>query len=323
MRNWWRCLGLVILLSFLPVFSTPIGLAAEILTNDSVVTMVKAGLGDELIISKVKISQGQFDLSTNGILKLKSDGVSDAIVRAMVEASASPPAPAAKTADAVAKETQGAIALYRHGKGAEAVAAFDKLLVDLPYDVTLRIWKARALLEQARALKDVHASGYKPLVVSAYGILQPMGRAQAHNPDWNFAMAQAFWLNDRPTWAGKAASKALELRPDFVEAQIVVGDLTYDSEFSAINAPATDPRREAGRRFAGESSRKEYHKALAMPNAPASVRAEALYKLGLVAAELEGKKTTAGEYWERAVAAEPACRYGTLAQQKLRTVGGK
>ncbi len=315
-RSWWigPCFVLVLALVS-PAF------AGEVLTNDAVVAMVKSGLAEEVIVGKVLISGAKYDLSADGLLKLKSDGVSDAIVRAMIEASAPPSS--AKTADAIAKGTQAAIALYRQGKGAEAVVAFDKLLMDRPNDDALRIWKARALLEQARALKDVNTSGFKPLVVDAYRILHPMGRAHAQDPDWNFAMAQAFWLNERPTWAGRAAGKALEYRPDFAEAQIVLGDLSYDSERDAINAPPTDPRRETARRFAGESTRKEYEKVLAIRDVPATVRAEVLYKIGLVAGELEGKAALARESWERAVAADPTCRYGALAQQKLRAVGGK
>jgi hypothetical protein len=92
---------------------------------------------------------------------------------------------------------------------ADAAAAFDALLVERPDDNDLKIWKAMALLEQARAMKDADASGYKPLVVSAYTILQPLGGNIPKNPDWNFAMAKAFWLNDRPTWGRRAAEKGI------------------------------------------------------------------------------------------------------------------
>jgi len=69
---------------------------AEVLTNESVVTLVKAGLGEDLIISKLRSSQNQFDVSTDSILKLKREGVSDKIIQTMIE-SAGPqatPAPA-------------------------------------------------------------------------------------------------------------------------------------------------------------------------------------------------------------------------------------
>lgn len=58
---------------------------AEILTNDTIVSMVKAGLGEDLIISKVKASQNQFDLSTANILKLKKEGVSEKVIQTMLE----------------------------------------------------------------------------------------------------------------------------------------------------------------------------------------------------------------------------------------------
>lgn len=61
---------------------------AEILTNDTIISMVKAGLGESLIISKVKASQNQFELSTDNILKLKKEGVSEKVIQTMVEVSA-------------------------------------------------------------------------------------------------------------------------------------------------------------------------------------------------------------------------------------------
>ncbi|GAB62986.1 MAG: hypothetical protein DWB56_07300 [Candidatus Jettenia sp.] len=63
-------------------------IADEIITNDTILTMVKAGLGDELVITKIKTSQNQFDVSTKNILKLKNEGVGDNIIKAMLEASA-------------------------------------------------------------------------------------------------------------------------------------------------------------------------------------------------------------------------------------------
>ena len=67
--------------------------AAEMLTNDTIITMVKGGLGEELIISKIKISHGQYDVSTNGILNLKKEGVGDRIIQAMLDTSAPPDIP--------------------------------------------------------------------------------------------------------------------------------------------------------------------------------------------------------------------------------------
>ena len=298
----------------------PNAFAAEVLTNDGVVAMVKAGLGDEVVISKIKTSQGQFDLSAQGLVQLKESGASDAVIKSMIEASAPPPAPpvpAGKSAQAMAEETQAAVALYRQGKGAEAEAAFDKLLAERPGDDDLKIWKARAMLEQARAKKDADTSGYKGLVNRAYGILAPMKSRIPHNPDWNFAMAQAFWMNERPVWAGRAAKAALGLRANFAEPQILLGDIAYDGDVEALKSPSAGPQTQTARLWAGAAARQEYEKALATRDISAALQAETLYKLGRVAAVFEKKPGVAREYWERAVAADPDCRYGVMAKNTL------
>ena len=296
--------------------------AADVLTNDAVVAMVKSGLGDEVVVSKIKISQNQFDLSTQALLRLKEDGVSPAVIKAMIE-TAAPPAP--KTAEAAVRETQDAITLYRQGKVVEAEAAFDKLLAERPGDADLKIWKALALLEQARAKKDADEAlaTYKPLVVKAHAILQPLGREQAANADWNFAMAKAFWLNDRPTWARRAAGKAIDRRANFAEPQLLLGDLAYDSDVQALPSPGGSPQSQSVTLFAGSTARKEYETALATPGLAAALQAEALYKLGKVAAELQQNPRVALEYWERTVAADPDCRYGVMARKKLQAVPKK
>jgi tetratricopeptide (TPR) repeat protein len=303
--------------------------AAEILTNEAVVTMVKAGLGDDVIVGKVRLTQGQYDLSTNGLLRLKADGVSEAVIKAMIEASAGGEAPGPKPAQAatppaeVARREAAAVALYKQGKMAEAAVAFDRLIAEKPDDAGLRVWKALTLLEQAREIKDNDASGFKPLVMNAYAILQPLKPRLGTNADWNFAMAKAFWLNGSPTWASRAAGTALRLQTNFPEAQLLLGDLAYDSEASSLAQPPGSPARENALRWAGALPRKEINKVLTMPDLPPSLRAEALYKLGVIAAEFERKPEVAREHWERAVAADPACRYGRMAQRRLQTPPGK
>jgi hypothetical protein len=67
-------------------FSTPV--AAETLNNDSVLTLLDAGLGDEVVIAKIKSSQSSFELSTDTVIKLKQRGVSGPVIAAMITASA-------------------------------------------------------------------------------------------------------------------------------------------------------------------------------------------------------------------------------------------
>lgn len=63
----------------------------EMLTNEAVVAMVKAGLGAGTVVTKIKSSDTQFDVSTTGLIDLKSKGVPDDIIQAMVEASVKGP----------------------------------------------------------------------------------------------------------------------------------------------------------------------------------------------------------------------------------------
>jgi len=309
----------VLLVSVMLFTGVPYASAAEVLTNDAIITMTKGGLGDEIILGKIKVSSGQYDLSTTGLLRLKTEGVSDTVIKAMLEASgpvrAVAPIPASPRD--TGREEQDAIALYRQEKLTEAVSAFDRLLAERPMDDGLKIWKALTQLEQARAMKDAKAPGYKPLVMNAYAALQPMGQRQPTNADWNFAMAKAFWLNDRPTWSSRAAGKAIAVRPNFAEPQLLLGDLAYDADVAALSLPPGNPSRESALRFGGMAARREYEKALALPDLPAALRAEAHYKLGVVAVEIERKLGAARKHWDDAVAADPTCRYGRMARAKL------
>lgn len=72
--------------------------ARPALTNNDVIQMVQAKLGDAVIVAKIKSSPCKFDTSTDALIKLKEAGVSDAVLQAMAEAGvASAPAPSAST----------------------------------------------------------------------------------------------------------------------------------------------------------------------------------------------------------------------------------
>lgn len=72
------------------------------LKNLDVVRMVQAGLGDDLIIAKIKSSPVEFDTSIDALLELKTAGVSEGVIQAMVEASARQ----TETAAAVVEEVE-------------------------------------------------------------------------------------------------------------------------------------------------------------------------------------------------------------------------
>lgn len=74
--------------------------AQEALTNDDIVKLVKGGLPEGVIIQKIRSSPRQFDTSADGLIKLKSAGVPDKVIEAMVApaALAATPPPAAASA---------------------------------------------------------------------------------------------------------------------------------------------------------------------------------------------------------------------------------
>lgn len=65
---------------------------AETLNNDSVLALLAAGLGDEVVIAKIKTSPSSFELTTDQVIALKQKGISGPVLAAMISASAAPTA---------------------------------------------------------------------------------------------------------------------------------------------------------------------------------------------------------------------------------------
>ena len=80
---------LCVLCLFSVGLSTIVSAADEKLTNASVVEMHKLGLGDGVVIDKIKSSACSFDLGVDALKQLKESGVSDAVIQAMIAAGSS------------------------------------------------------------------------------------------------------------------------------------------------------------------------------------------------------------------------------------------
>lgn len=63
---------------------------ANVLQNQDVLKMVKAGLDDSIIVAKIKSSQCQFDTTPDALIALKQSGVSSAVLKAMTLAARQP-----------------------------------------------------------------------------------------------------------------------------------------------------------------------------------------------------------------------------------------
>lgn len=80
----------------------PFLVAQQAMNNDAVIKLVKAGLSDDVIVSTINASPGTYDTSTNGLIALKTAGVSDKVIAAIVVRAAAPPAPAVASSPAPA-----------------------------------------------------------------------------------------------------------------------------------------------------------------------------------------------------------------------------
>jgi hypothetical protein len=82
-------IALVIFLVPLLTLAQDGGSGGEVLTNDKVVTMVKAGLPASIIVNKIRASKTNFNTSTDELIRLQQSRVPAEIINAMVEASSS------------------------------------------------------------------------------------------------------------------------------------------------------------------------------------------------------------------------------------------
>jgi hypothetical protein len=80
------------------------------LTNDSIVTLAKAGFDELFILQLIRLSRTNFDTSVEGLVALKKAGVSRDLIRLMAM-----PQPSAPAVPAAAPATQGKTPSRKHG----------------------------------------------------------------------------------------------------------------------------------------------------------------------------------------------------------------
>lgn len=92
--------------------------AQQALNNEAVLKLVKAGLGDDLIVSTINAQPGSYVLSANDLIALKAGGVSDKVMAAMItkgnSASVSAAAPTAVPAAATSPVSEVGV-YYKKG----------------------------------------------------------------------------------------------------------------------------------------------------------------------------------------------------------------
>lgn len=90
------------ILAFALLFIFPASAAtAEKLNNESIVLLVRAGLGEDAILAKIKASAGEYDVSVDDLIRLKKANVPNKVIAAMIEITStkSDMKPAARSAE--------------------------------------------------------------------------------------------------------------------------------------------------------------------------------------------------------------------------------
>lgn len=98
------------------------------LTNSSIVEMVKAGLGDSVVVAAIHAQPHQFSLSADDLITLKQAGVSDAVLAAMLTAGTFSPASPATPASAAIKSLATVRTIFIDGNNEAASNARNDML---------------------------------------------------------------------------------------------------------------------------------------------------------------------------------------------------
>jgi len=100
---------------FLAIFTVVIAMAQTALTNDTILKMAKAGLGEEVLLSTINAQPGKYTTTTDDLIALKGAGVSDKVIAAMVSKMAGggpAPSPSAPPANANAPGPVNEVGVY-------------------------------------------------------------------------------------------------------------------------------------------------------------------------------------------------------------------
>src|SRR3569833_2352299 len=106
-------------LTCLVLLFCPVLFAQETITNDAVIKLLKAGLSEELVVTTINSSPGNYDTSANALIALKKAGAGDKVIAAMIlKASGITPAASAASTTSTAPGTADAPAPITLAPGA-------------------------------------------------------------------------------------------------------------------------------------------------------------------------------------------------------------
>jgi hypothetical protein len=207
------------------------------LTKDAIIQMVKAGLPEDVIVSKIRSDPNPPKLSTDDLISLKAAGVGDAVIRALVSPSSkADPPPAAPTVATAPADPNDPMAPHDPG-----------IYMMLK---TREGQKTLVLIERAGSGREKTANTWGHAF--SYGIAKAKIKAEIPGP--------------------RAAVRSLDAKPDFYMYFPPTGNLgaadtiTSPSQFSLLRLEGKKDHRETtvvkvgfGSASAGDDNKKTVH----------------------------------------------------------------
>src|SRR5437764_7441569 len=93
----WSAVLVLLCALALPIGASVAGQATISLCVDDVIKMVQVKLADDLVISQIRRNSKSFVLSADELVRLKTAGASDEVIRAMLNPREVPPTPSDKS----------------------------------------------------------------------------------------------------------------------------------------------------------------------------------------------------------------------------------
>jgi hypothetical protein len=303
------------LLAFL--FLTALNVSAsEILTNESVLKMVQAGLETEVIISKIKTSQNQFDTSVDEILRLKKEGVAGDIINAMMGV------PENNNHNQQGDDYQKALSLLQEEKYDEAINILS-LLSSKNSDVRYQFSRIEAMLEKSRIMKDAKDPNWGKLVKEAQSQIKSLYTSNSNNADYWLLYAKLLGLIGREQYIRDikgAFEKAFYYKPGYPKGLLWQGDVYFmiaksmTDDFSNSTRIIVAPNR---KEEAGNMAKNAYKQAIDISNLSDEKKAEIYFNLGEIEIQIFRNMFTAINFWGQSIAAYPGGKWANLAQKRI------
>ena len=157
--------ALVFVVVFLSFFTSPVfaQASASAMTNANVIELQGLGLGDDVIMGKIKASKCNFDTSIEALKALKAANVSNAVITAMVEKSQ---ATAANDPNDPATPHDAGIYLMNEVNGERTLTMLKYALVSVKYK---GLWSQHAIIILSEGSSKLIVTTKRPVFYFYFG----------------------------------------------------------------------------------------------------------------------------------------------------------